>query len=118
MQPADEVAAGLYAAARALRARHMVAVDIVGGDQATAANVGALNVVGIAYRLPDVMVYLSAQEGLMKIPRSPRYRVTRRPKIMGVQIIGTDSNTREPRLVRQGSSLNKETGNIDVIGLL
>ena len=65
---------------------------------------------GIAYRLPDVMVYLSAQEGLMKIPRSPRYRVTRRPKIMGVQIIGTDSNTREPRLVRQGSSLNKETG--------
>ena len=29
-------------------------------------------VVGITYRLPDIMVYLSAQEGPMKIIRSPR----------------------------------------------
>ena len=43
MRPAGEVAAGLYAAARALRARHIVAVDIVGGDQAPAADVGALD---------------------------------------------------------------------------
>ena len=31
-------------------------------------------VVGITYRLPDVRVYPSAQEGPMKITRSPRRR--------------------------------------------
>ena len=43
MRPAGEVAAGLCAGARALRARDVVAVGLVGGDQPPAVDVGALD---------------------------------------------------------------------------
>src|SRR3954464_2610636 len=41
-------------------------------------------VVGITYRLPDVMVYLSAQEGPMKITRGSRPQRSRKAQKRGV----------------------------------
>src|SRR4051812_5069063 len=41
-------------------------------------------VVGTTYRLPDVMVYLSAQEGSMKITRRSRPQSTRKAQERGV----------------------------------
>src|SRR3954467_7879903 len=75
-------------------------------------------VVGITYRLPDVMVYLSAQEGPMKITQGSRPQNNQKAQKRGVPNPLAPTRTRRIQEVCDKSSPRRKVGILVLVKLM